>query len=110
MELIPRRPEAPANFHDNYYIYVPNLPAAIVALVIWLLILIAIMYRSWRFKIWYLTILVVGLLSTFVPYFSNNCVVEFIGYIMRVYGHFHLNAYDPYVIMQAFVVCLDLDI
>jgi hypothetical protein len=32
--------------------------------------------------------------------------VETIGYILRVYGHFHGAAYDPYVIMQAFVVCL----
>jgi len=32
-------------------------------------------------------------------------VVETIGYIMRVYGHSHLNVYNPYVTMQALVVC-----
>jgi len=53
----------PDNFQDNYYIYIPNLPAAIVALVIWLAILIAFVYRSWRFRIWYLTVVVVGLVS-----------------------------------------------
>jgi len=56
---------APANFQDNYYIYYPSLPAAIVALVLWLIITVAIVYRSWRFKIWFLTVLVVGLLSNF---------------------------------------------
>jgi hypothetical protein len=30
--------------------------------------------------------------------------VEAIGYVMRIYGHFHLNQYNPYVIMQAFTV------
>jgi len=35
---------------------------------------------------------------------KTDCVVEVVGYIMRVYGHFHLNGYDPYVVMQAFVV------
>jgi hypothetical protein len=66
MELVPRRSSAPANFKDNYYIYIPNLPAAIVALVLWFIILIVIVYRSWRYRIWYLTILVVGLVS--IPY------------------------------------------
>lgn len=54
---------APQDFDQNYYIYDPSLPAAIVALFLWLLILVAIVYRSWRFKIWYLTVLVVGLTS-----------------------------------------------
>lgn len=100
-----RNREAPKNFQDNYYIYYPSLPAAIVALVIWIVILSAIVYRSRRFKIWYLTVLIVGLLSM-----SLHCVsiliseVEAIGYVMRIYGHFHLNRYNPYVIMQAFTV------
>jgi hypothetical protein len=55
----------PQDFQDDYYIYDPSLPAAIVALVLWLFILVGIVYRSWRFKIWYLTVLVVGLLSNF---------------------------------------------
>jgi hypothetical protein len=63
MELVPRRTTRPANFQDNYYIYIPNLPAAIVALVLWFAILVAFIYRSWRYKIWYLTVVVVGLLS-----------------------------------------------
>ena len=54
---------APADFQDDYYIYVPNLPAAIVALVLWTIVLVAIVYRSYRFKIWYLTVMVVGLAS-----------------------------------------------
>jgi len=58
---------APANFKDNYYIYVPNLPAAIVALVLWSIVLTGIMYRSYRFKIWYLTVMVVGLASMTPP-------------------------------------------
>lgn len=62
---IRRDKSAPANFQDDYYIYDPSLPAAIVALVLWLIITAAIVYRSWRFKIWYLTVLVVGLLSIF---------------------------------------------
>jgi len=62
-ELWIREANRPANFQDNYYIYVPNLPAAIVALVLWFAIFVAIMYRSWRYKIWYLTVLMVGLLS-----------------------------------------------
>ena len=62
-ELWIRKATRPENFQDNYYIYVPNLPAAIVALVLWFAILVAIVYRSWRYKIWYLTVLVVGLLS-----------------------------------------------
>lgn len=62
---IRRNKSAPANFQDNYYIYHPSLPAAIVALALWLIIMVAIVYRSWRFKIWYLTVLVVGLLSIF---------------------------------------------
>ena len=66
-ELWTRKATRPENFQDNYYIYVPNLPAAVVALVLWLVILVAIVYRSWRYKIWYLTILVVGLLSQ-LPY------------------------------------------
>jgi hypothetical protein len=57
------RHNRPANFQDDYYIYDPSLPAAIVALVLWIVILSAIVYRSWRFKIWYLTVLVVGLCS-----------------------------------------------
>src|SRR5271169_5667215 len=44
----------PADFNSNYYIYVPNLPAAIVALVLWIAILTGILYRSWRYKIFYL--------------------------------------------------------
>ena len=61
-----RRPNSvPAHFQDNYYVYYPSLPAAIVALVLWLTVTVAIVYRSWRFKIWYLTVLVVGLLSNF---------------------------------------------
>lgn len=104
-ELWIREAKRPANFQDNYYIYVPNLPAAIVALVLWVAVLVAIVYRSWRYKIWYLTVLVVGLLSKrFLS--SELIVVETIGYIMRVYGHFHLNAYNPYVTMQALVVCV----
>jgi membrane protein YdbS with pleckstrin-like domain len=55
--------EIPANFSSNYYIYVPNLAVALVALVLWTAILIGIIYRSWRYKVYYLTILVVGLLS-----------------------------------------------
>jgi membrane protein YdbS with pleckstrin-like domain len=54
----------PANFEDNYYIYDPNLPAAVVALVLWFVVLVAIVYRSWRFKVWYFTVVVVGLTST----------------------------------------------
>jgi hypothetical protein len=57
---------------SNYYDNIPNLPTAIVALVLWVVILIAIVYRSWRFKIWYLTILVVGLLSHSHPYNTNS--------------------------------------
>lgn len=102
-ELWIRKASRPENFQDNYYIYVPNLPAAIVALVLWLAILVAIVYRSWRYKIWYLTVLVVGLLSQ-RPYLSSLIVVETIGYIMRVYGHSHLKAYNPFVTMQALVV------
>jgi hypothetical protein len=63
-QLLRRRvAQAPANFNSNYYVYVPNLPVAIVALVLWVAILTGILYRSWRYKIFYLTILVVGLLS-----------------------------------------------
>jgi len=62
--LVARRTKGPpANFDDNYYIYIPNLPAAIVALIIWFIILCAIIYRSYRFKIWYLTVMCVGLIS-----------------------------------------------
>jgi hypothetical protein len=53
----------PADFQDDYYIYVPNLPAAIVALVLWAIVLSGIVYRSYRFKVWYLTVMVVGLVS-----------------------------------------------
>ena len=53
----------PANFQDDYYIYIPNLPAAIVALVLWAIVLSGIVYRSYRFKVWYLTVMVVGLVS-----------------------------------------------
>jgi hypothetical protein len=102
-ELWLRKTSRPANFQDNYYIYVPNLPAAVVALVLWVAILVAIVYRSWRYKIWYLTVLVVGLLSE-CAISSLLMVVESIGYIMRVYGHSHLTAYNPYVTMQALVV------
>ena len=54
---------APTNFQDNYYIYDPSLPAAIASLVLWLAITAVVIYRSLRSQIWYLTILVVGLLS-----------------------------------------------
>ena len=64
IQLDPRRTTTrPSNFEENYYGYDPSLPAAIVALVLWALILVAIIYRSWRFKIWYLAPLVVGLVS-----------------------------------------------
>lgn len=52
---------------QNWYIYNPNLPAAIVALCIWIFVLIAIVYRSCRFRIWYLTVMIVGLLSMSRP-------------------------------------------
>jgi len=52
---------------QNWYIYIPNLPAAIVALCIWIFVLIAIVYRSYRFRIWYLTVMIVGLLSMSRP-------------------------------------------
>jgi hypothetical protein len=65
IRLDPRRTGSrPSNFQENYYTYDPSLPAAIVALVLWFLVLVAITYRSWRFKIWYLTVLIVGLIST----------------------------------------------
>ena len=57
----------PANFQDDYYIYIPNLPAAIVALVLWAIVLSGIVYRSYRFKVWYLTVMVVGLVSMNPP-------------------------------------------
>jgi len=57
----------PTNFQDDYYIYVPNLPAAIVALVLWSIVLSGIVYRSYRFKVWYLTVMVVGLVSMNPP-------------------------------------------
>jgi hypothetical protein len=100
--LVARDPGKPADFTSNYYVYIPSLPPAIVALVIWLAITVAIVYRSYRFKIWYLTVMVVGLLSMILV--KALTLVETIGYIMRVYGHFHLNAYNPYVTMQAFTV------
>lgn len=93
MRLVGRDdPGKPANFAENNYIYIPSLPTAIVALVIWCFILAAIIYRSYRYKVWYFTVMMVGL------------VMEVIGYIMRVYGHFHLSAHNPYVTMQALVI------
>jgi hypothetical protein len=64
----------PANFQDNYYIYVPNLPAAIVALVLWAIVLSGIVYRSYRFKVWYLTVMVVGLVSMNPPLFLARLI------------------------------------
>jgi hypothetical protein len=32
--------------------------------------------------------------------------VELVGYVLRVYGHFNLNQYNPYVVMQAFTVSI----
>ena len=70
-----RRHSAPANFEDNYYIYIPSLPAAIVALVLWVLILSAIAYRSWRFKIWYLSVLMFGLGSTSTQFLCAKVIL-----------------------------------
>ena len=35
---------------------------------------------------------------------TSDSVVEVVGYILRIYGHFHLDRYNPYVVMQAFTV------
>jgi hypothetical protein len=67
----PRRDTAaPTDFDDNYYIYIPSLPAAIVALILWVIILSSIAYRSWRFRIWYLSVLMFGLGSMST---QSNC-------------------------------------
>jgi hypothetical protein len=63
IQLVERDPGKPADFAENNYIYIPSLPTAIVALVIWVVIWVAIVYRSYRFKVWYLSVMLVGLTS-----------------------------------------------
>jgi hypothetical protein len=89
---------------SNYYgSYIPNLHVAIAASAIWAVILFAIIFKSWRYKVWYLTVMVVGLLSKFNVKYVDSAV-ETAGYVMRVYGHFNPGVYGPYLVMELCVV------